>query len=126
MLNQHRLVVDRSVIEWDFKSNPDEAPEKRLMYMLFYQMSRMCREKGAVKHDDRLDCLAQGVKYFTDAMGISAQEAIKERKRMEWNSLLEEMLDDPQASANHMVLGMNLDQRQQAKGNSKNSVPNWV
>ena len=126
VLNQHRLVVDRSVIEWDFKSNPDEAPERRLMYMLFYQMSRMCREKGAVKHDDRLDALAQGVKYFTDAMGISAQEAIKERKRMEWNAMLEEFLDDPQASANHMVLGMNLEQRQQAKGDTKNSVPNWV
>ena len=63
------------------------------MYMLFYQMSRMCREKGAVKHDDRIDCLAQGVKYFTDAMGISAQEAIKERKRTEWNQMLEEFID---------------------------------
>ena len=126
VLNQHRLVVNRSVIEWDFKSNPNEAPEKRLMYMLFYQMSRMCREKGAVKHDDRLDALAQGVKYFTDAMGISAQEAIKERKRMEWNQMLEEFIDDPQASANHMVLGMNYEQRQQAKGDTKNSVPNWV
>ena len=126
VLNQHRLVVNRSVIEWDFKSNPDEAPERRLMYMLFYQMSRMCREKGAVKHDDRLDALAQGVKYFTDAMGISAQEAIKDRKRNEWNAMLEEFLDDPQTSANHMVLGMNLEQRQQARGNSKTSVPNWV
>ena len=126
VLNQHRLIVDRSVIEWDFKSNPDEAPEKRLMYMLFYQMSRMCREKGAVKHDDRLDALAQGVKYFTDAMGISAQEAIKERKRNEWNAMLEEFFDDPQASANHMVLGMNYDQRQQSRGGGKNSVPNWV
>ena len=126
VLNQHRLVIDRSVIEWDFKSNPNEPPERRLMYMLFYQMSRMCREKGAVKHDDRIDCLAQGVQYFTDAMGISAQEAIKERKRMEWNQMLEDFIDDPQSSANHMVLGMNYDQRQQAKGNGKNSVPTWV
>jgi len=126
ILNQHRLIINRSVIEWDFRSNPDEAPEKRLMYMLFYQMSRMCREKGAVKHDDRIDCLAQGVQYFTDAMGISAQEAIKERKRMEWNSMLEEFIDDPQSSANHMVLGMNYEQRQQAKGTTKNSVPNWI
>ena len=57
VLNQHRLIVNRkSVIEWDFKSNPDAAPEERLLYTcLFYQMSRMCREKGAVKHDDRLD-----------------------------------------------------------------------
>jgi len=126
ILNQHRLVIDRSVIEWDFKSNPQAAPEERLLYMLFYQMSRMCREKGAIRHDDRIDCLAQGVQYYTDAMGISALEAIKNRKRNEWNAMIEEMIDDPQASANHMVFGMNLDQRQQAKGNSKNSIPNWV
>ena len=126
VLNQHRLVIDRSVIEWDFKSNPQAAPEERLLYMLFYQMSRMCREKGAIRHDDRIDALAQGVQYYTDALGISALEAIKNRKRDEWNSMIEEMIDDPQASANHMVFGMNLEQRQQAKGNSKNSIPNWV
>ena len=114
VLNQHRLVCDRSVIEWDYASNKDAAPEERLQYMLFYQMSRMCREKGAVKHDDRLDCLAQGVKYFTDALSISAQEAINTRKREEWNDMLEQFLDDPQASANHMVLGMDLDQRKEA------------
>ena len=126
ILNQHRLVVDRSVIEWDFKSNPDEAPEKRLLYMLFYQMSRMCREKGAVRHDDRLDALAQGVKYFTDAMGISAQEVIKERKKEEWNDMLAAFIDDPQTETNHLVLGLNLDQKRQARGGGKNSVPNWV
>ena len=124
ILNQHRLVVDRSVIDWDYKSNPDEAPEKRLMYMLFYQMSRMCREKGAVRHDDRIDCLAQGIKYFTDAFGISAQEEIKARKRDEWNQMLEAFLDDPQQSANHLVFGMTSDQQRQAKG--KTSVSNWV
>ena len=126
ILNQHRLIIDRNVIEWDFKSNPDSPPEERLLYMLFYQMSRMCREKGAIRHDDRIDCLAQGVQYFTDAMGISALEAIKDRKRNEWNSMLEEFFDNPQASANHLVLGMNLEQRQQAKGNSKNSIPTWI
>ena len=47
LLNQHRLVIDRSVVDWDFKSNPDQPPEERLLYMLFYQMSRMCREKGS-------------------------------------------------------------------------------
>jgi len=125
VLNQHRLIVDRSVIDWDYNSNKDAAPEERLLYMLFYQMSRMCREKGAVKHDDRLDCLAQGVKYFTDAMGISAMEVVKQRKMEDWNDMLEEWKDDPQASANHFVLGMNLDQRRQARGKTKNSVPTW-
>jgi len=127
VLNQHRLVVDRSVIEWDYRSNKDEAPELRLMYMLFYQMSRMCREKGAVKHDDRIDCLAQGVKYFTDALSISANEAIKLRKREEWDDVLQSFLDDPQSATNHMVMGMNLKQRKEARTKSpQTSVPTWV
>ena len=126
VMNQHRLVVDRGVVEWDFKSNPDEAPEKRLLYMLFYQMSRMCRERGAIRHDDRLDALAQGVKYFTDAMGISAQEVINERKREEWNDMLNAFLDDPESETNHIVLGMNLDQKRQARGGGKSSIPTWV
>ena len=126
VLNQHRLVVDRSVIEWDYRSNKEEAPELRLMYMLFYQMSRMCREKGAVKHDDRLDCLAQGVQYFTDALSISATEQIKIRELAEFNSMLEDFLDNPTSSANHIVLGMNLEQRKEARGKEiGNSVPTW-
>ena len=126
VMNQHRLIVDRGVVEWDYASNKDEAPEKRLLYMLFYQMSRMCREKFAIKHDDRLDSLAQGVKYFTDAMGISAQEVVNQRKRDEWNDTLQSFLDDPQQATDHMVLGMTMEQKQQARGGSKNSVPTWV
>ena len=126
VMNQHRLVVDKGVIDWDFKSNPEEAPEKRLMYMLFYQMSRMCREKGAVKHDDRIDALAQGVKYYTDALAISAHEQVKLRKMEEWNDMMEQWFDDPQTAANHLVFGLNIDQRREARGSSKTSVPNWV
>ena len=127
VLNQHRLVCDRKVIEWDYNSNKNAAPEERLQYMLFYQMSRMCREKGAVKHDDRLDCLAQGIKYFTDALSISANQAIIDRKRDEWNDMLDQFLDDPQSSANHIVLGLNLDQRKEANlKKGKKVVATWI
>ena len=127
VLNQHRLIVDRSVIEWDYKSNPDEAPEHRLIYMLFYQMSRMCREKGAVKHDDRLDCLAQGVKYFTDAMSISANESIRIREAEEWKDMMDAWMDDPQQAVNHLAFGFDIDQRRKARGlKGKSSVPTWV
>ena len=95
--------------------------------MLFYQMSRMCRQKGAVKHDDRLDALAQGVKYFIDALHISAQEQIKDRKKEEFANMLAEFLDDPQARANHMCLGMTLEQREEARGRDTGTspIPNW-
>jgi hypothetical protein len=126
VLNQHRLVVDKSVVDWDYKSNPDTAPEKRLQYMLFYQMSRMCREKGAVRHDDRIDALAQGVKYFTDILSISAQQEIINRKRQDWNDLLEHWEDDLDCFADHLVFNMNMEQRKQARGKDNNSVPTWV
>ena len=126
VLNQHRLIVDRGVIDWDYASNKDSPAEERLLYMLFYQMSRMCREKRAVKHDDRLDCLAQGVKYFTDALSISAQDQIRLRKSEEWNNMLEEFLDNPQASANHLVMGYDLDQRRECRGlDDYNDHYNW-
>ena len=127
VMNQHRLIVDKSVIEWDYSSNPTEAPEKRLLYMLFYQMSRMCREKYAVKHDDRLDALAQGVQYFTEALSISAERQMAQRKLEDWNSMLEDMIDSPQSSANHLVMGMNKDQRDKARGlEGGKPVPTWV
>ena len=126
VLNQHRLIVDRGVIDWDYASNKDSPAEERLLYMLFYQMSRMCREKRAVKHDDRLDCLAQGVKYFTDALSISAQDQIRLRKSEEWEYTLAEFLDNPQASANHLVMGYDLDQRRECRGlDDYNDHYNW-
>ena len=95
--------------------------------MLFYQMSRMCREKYAVKHDDRLDCLAQGVKYFTDALSISAQEQVNIRKNEEWLDMLEAFIDNPQQATNHLVLGMDKDQRQQARGiTDEKHRNNWM
>ena len=124
ILNQHRLVVNRSVIDWDYKSNQDDPPEKRLLYMLFYQMSRMCREKGAVRHDDRIDCLAQGVKYFTDAFGISAEEEIKARKRDEWNQMLESFLENPQHATNALALGMTAEQSRQSL--NKTPLHRWI
>ena len=127
VLNQHRLIVDRKVIEWDFKSNPDSPPEERLLYMLFYQMSRMCREKGAVRHDDRLDCLSQGVKYFTDALSISAKDQMQRNKLDDWNDIMEAYRNDPQMATNHLVLGFDINQRQKARlKNGDNVCHNWV
>ena len=75
----------------------------------------MCREKGAVKHDDRLDCLAQGVKYYTDAMAISAYEQMNIQKRQDWDDAQQAWLDDPMSAANHLVFGMDLNTRQKAR-----------
>tara|TARA_R110001606_G_scaffold398504_1_gene577712 strand:+ start:3683 stop:5347 length:1665 start_codon:yes stop_codon:yes gene_type:complete len=61
VLAQHRLVVSTSVINEDLKV---EDPR----YSLFYQLSRITRDKGSLVHDDRLDALAGAVTYWKDTM----------------------------------------------------------
>ena len=105
VMNQHKLIVDPKVWEYDYASNPDAPPEKRLEYMLGYQMSRMCREKGAVKHDDRVDALAQGVQWFIDALAQSAHKAQAMRKNEEWKAMMDAFENDPKQATDALVLG---------------------
>ena len=105
VMNQHKLIVDPKVWEYDYASNPDAAPEKRLEYMLGYQMSRMCREKGAVKHDDRVDALAQGVQWFIDALAQSAHKAQALRKNEEWMAMMDAFENNPHLATDALVLG---------------------
>lgn len=105
LLNQHKLILDPKVLEWDYASNPDSPPEKRLEYMLMYQMSRMCREKGAVKHDDRIDAMAQGCQYFVDAVAQSAHQAQARRKNEEWNAMMTAFENHPHLATDALVLG---------------------
>jgi len=109
VLNQHRLIIDQRLIDWDYRSNPDQAPEERLPRMLMYQLTRMCREKGAVKHDDRVDALALGVKYFQDVLAISAQEQTIQADRERWANMVDGFLNAPTLATDLLVAGSTFD-----------------
>ena len=122
VLNQHKLIIDQRLISWDYESNQDMAPEDRLPRMLAYQLTRMCREKGAVRHDDGVDALALGVKYYLDVLAISAREAMIARKRDDWNVMLTAFLESPQEATDALVLGTSFRDIRQ----NQTSVPTWV
>lgn len=105
VMNQHKLIIDPKVWEYDYSSNSDAPPEKRLEYMLGYQMSRMCREKGAVKHDDRIDALSQGVQWFIDSLAQSAHKAQALRKHEEWSAMMQMLEDDPKRAVDALAMG---------------------
>ena len=105
VMNQHKLIIDPKVFDYDYRSNPDAPPEKRLEYMLGYQMSRMCREKGAVKHDDRIDAMSQGVQFFIDSLAQSAHRSQALRKHEEWQAMQEAFINNPQLATDALVLG---------------------
>ncbi len=122
VLNQHRLVIDQRLIDWDYRSNNDMAPEERLPRMLMYQLTRMCREKGAVKHDDRVDALALGVKHFQDVLAISSKQVEIEASRQRWNNMLTSFLETPEAATDTLVRGGTFDEISVGE----TAVYNWI
>lgn len=79
---QHRLIVNKSVIEDDYR-----VYERNQSYSLFYQMTRLCRDRNALAHDDRLDAVCMAVAYWLERMDIdsdSAKESITEDQLLDW------------------------------------------
>jgi hypothetical protein len=70
VLMQHRLIVDPQVILNDYESTRSD-----IKFSLFYQMSRVTYEKGALRQDDRLDCLAMMVQYWQESLDADARES---------------------------------------------------
>lgn len=76
VLMAHRLIVNRSVIESDYR-----VFERNQQFSLIYQMTRLCREKNALAHDDRLDALCMAVAYWNEQMDMSAQEDAEDKEQ---------------------------------------------
>jgi len=60
IMNSHRLVVDDLLIKEDFKLEPD--------HQLFRQMTRLTRDKGALRHDDQIDAVAIAANAWVERM----------------------------------------------------------
>lgn len=80
VMNRHRLVIDAKVILNDYQSVQTYAGESANSFMLFHQMSRITKDKGCLRHDDRLDALAIAVAYWTEAMAQDEAKKIDQRK----------------------------------------------
>jgi len=80
VLNQHRLVVDRKLIERDFKSTEVYVPEHQNRYRLFYQMTRITRDRGSLIKDDRIDALALAVHYWTSSLARDTDKAAEQTR----------------------------------------------
>lgn len=75
IMNQHRLIVDKKLIQRDYDSTLDLRPEHINRFRLFYQMTRLTADKGALAKDDRIDAVALAVHYWTDLMEQDTHKA---------------------------------------------------
>ena len=93
VMNQHRLVIDPKVVENDYKTVQEYPVESQARYMLFHQMTRITKDKGALIHDDRLDALQMAVQYWVDFMAADAEIEIQTRKEELFDMEIEKFMD---------------------------------
>ncbi|URY99481.1 terminase large subunit [Escherichia phage HC12] len=91
IMGSHRLIINAAAIVQDYQSASDKDGVRNPIYSLFYQMTRISRERGALAHDDRLDALAIGVQFFVESMAKDANKGEREVTE-EW---LEEQMENP-------------------------------
>ena len=82
VLGSHKLVVSEDVVAKDYETALNIDGTTDVQYSGFYQLTRITKDRGSLAHDDRLDALAIGVQFFTDAMekdsDVGASEMLEE------------------------------------------------
>jgi len=81
VMSGHRLVINRALIQKDYESVLALPPEEAFAYRLFYQMTRITKERGCLRHDDRLDALALAVGYWQKALGRDVDDAVRDARQ---------------------------------------------
>lgn len=95
VLNQHRLVFDYGVVKEDLRPYLDGSYDpKAFEYTLFYQLTRITKDRGSLKHDDRLDALAMAVAYWVKIASIDSKKLLMDYQRRVDEELLNEYMKD--------------------------------
>ena len=94
MLNQHRLIIDPKVIRADLDSVAEYPSETKQNFLLLHQLSRITKDKGALRHDDRLDALSIAVNYWTESLAQDDEKKIQERSADLLQAELEKFMEN--------------------------------
>ena len=119
VMNQHRLIVGRSVIEKDVKGREDEAIERQLAYQLFHQLTHITTDRNCLQHDDRLDALAGAIQYWNESLAIDEDLAIRERKDELWDLEIEAFLGNIENAIDVQMLGFPLEKAPKTGGSNR-------
>lgn len=86
VLMQHKLIVNRSVVDDDYRVFEHGGQA----YSLFYQMTRLSRDKNSLAHDDRLDAVCMAVSYWVEHMDVDDEEGMDDLKESDLDMWMSE------------------------------------
>lgn len=114
LLQTHRIVVDRKVVEADRQVFEQAMDDAELSYSLFFQLTRISYDRGALVHDDRLDAFAMACAWFQEQAALD-QKQQSDARRMEFiRAAVEDRPGHFAMTADQMAFGMTLEQARQS------------
>jgi hypothetical protein len=69
------------------------SSDTRAQYQLFYQLSRLTKDRGSLSRDDRLDSLSMAVGYWVEQMARDVDIAVKEARAEKIDKELDKFMD---------------------------------
>ena len=97
VMNNHRLVMDKTIVLNQLKDLPEDKGERSRYYNGFYQLAFMTRDRGALKQDDRVDVLAEMVGYFTSMLTRDTEKAADRTSARARDKSLQEFIKSAKA-----------------------------
>jgi hypothetical protein len=104
LVQQHRLVVSSEMIRRDYH-DAERDPETGHQRSLMLQLSRITIDRGSLQFDDRIDALALGVKFFTDAAAQDQEKAKAARQDDLEDAMRQAWFDETGSSIDALALG---------------------
>ena len=86
LLNQHRLVISPQLIRQDFDTTDAN-------YQLFHQITRITKDRGSLRNDDRLDVLSIACAYWVEQMAVDTDRQEKDHREELLNKELENFIE---------------------------------
>ena len=84
IMGRGSLVFSEDCVEEDDRTTECYGSGLRRTYSVFFQLSKLTREKKSLKHDDRLDALAGSVGYWVKQLALDQTKAVERAENRKW------------------------------------------
>lgn len=92
-LSGHRIIIDESLVREIIRSKEFADDPNATLKSGFYQLTRLCKERGALKWDDWIDALAGAIRQHMDYLNIDVINAMASDKKNRLDNELEQFME---------------------------------
>lgn len=87
IIGRGSLIVNEDAVALDWETAQRYGARQALTYSFFYQLAKLTRERNALIHDDRLDAVEGGCRYWQQLLSQDQEQLRKAAERKSWLEL---------------------------------------